>query len=119
MPVSKERFDSVVAGSKGSVASVVASPQLEWYNSMWRGRCGLSMPLISPTTLRASASFTMVESTCCVCFRTVAAPSRRSRTNGALEVIRTKARAAEAACADGGGRAAPATGTSLRMGGKR
>jgi len=46
-------------------------------------------------------------------------PLQSIRTKGAFDVILTKARAAEAACADGGRRASPTTGTSSRMGGKR
>ena len=38
MPVAKERFKRVVAESKGTMARVATSPQLEWQSSMWRGR---------------------------------------------------------------------------------
>ena len=61
MPPTNEGFDSVVAESVGSVAKVVASPQLEWQSSMWRGSRGLSMALMRPTTRRASASLTIVD----------------------------------------------------------
>ena len=97
MPVAKDRFDSVVAESEGSMPKVVESPQLEWQSSICRGRRGLPVLLMSAAARRAPASFTMDASTCWVCFRTVAAPSKRSRTKGALEVMRTNARAAEAA----------------------
>ena len=40
---------------------------------------------------------------CCVCFMTLALPSIRSRTKGASDTIRTKAREANSACLDGAG----------------
>ena len=50
MPPANAGFDSVVAGSVGTVAKVVASPQLESQSCLWRGSSELSMALMRPTT---------------------------------------------------------------------
>ena len=44
MPVAKERFERLAAGSEGTMTTVTGSPQLELKSSMWRGRRGLSRP---------------------------------------------------------------------------
>ena len=59
------------------------------------------MALMRPTTRRASASLTIVDRTCCVRFMALALPSIRSRTKGASDTMRTKAREANSACFDG------------------
>jgi len=58
-PCSKERYEMEVSGL-GTKPKVAGSPQLEWYNSMCRGRRGLSKAVIMETTRAAWAPSAIV-----------------------------------------------------------
>ena len=91
-PFSKARFEMEVS-RLGTRPRVVGSSQLEWYNSMCRGRRGLSKAVIMETTRAAWASSTIVAMVCWMWRRSLhAADERRAPTSGAKASIRWEAR---------------------------